>query len=144
MKSGANVFGQPADEVQGVFVVRLTRVTGIVLIVLGAVYFVMTGSTHPTALIPSAFGLLLLLCGVLANSEDPKRVMLWMHIAVTIGLLGFLSTALRGGKAYAHAATLTIVQRTAAQEELIMAVACLVFTALCVRNFVANRRARLA
>ena len=124
--------------------VRLTRVTGIVLIVLGVVYFVLTGSAHPTALIPSGFGLLLLICGVLAISENPKRIMLWMHIAVTIGLLGFLSTAIRGGKSYAHAATLTIVQRTAAQEELIMAAICFVFTALCVWNFVVNRRARLA
>ena len=104
----------------------------------------MTGSAHPTALIPSVFGVLLLLCGILANSEETKRVMLWMHIAVTIGLLGFLSTAVRGGKAYAHAATLTVVQRTAAQEELIMAAVCLIFTVLCVRNFIANRRVRLA
>ncbi len=123
--------------------VRLTRVTGIVLIVLGLVYFVVTGSAHPTALIPSAFGLILLICGVLASSESSKRAMLWMHIAVTVGLLGFLLTAIRGGKSYAHAATLTIVQRTAAQEELIMAAICFVFTALCVRNFLANRRARL-
>ena len=124
--------------------VRLTRVTGIVLIVLGVVYFVMTGSAHPTPLIPSVFGLLLLLCGILANSEDPKRVMLWMHIAVTIGLLGFLFPGGRAGMALAHSASLTVVQRTAAQEELLMALVCLVFTALCVRNFISNRRARLA
>lgn len=124
--------------------VRLTRVTGIVLMVLGVVYFVLTGSAHPTPLIPSIFGLLLLVCGVLAASEDNRRVMLWMHIAVTIGLVGFLFPGIRAAMSLAHAASLTVVQRTAAQEELIMAAICFLFTGLCVRNFISNRRARLA
>ena len=124
--------------------VRLTRITGIVLIVLGLVYFVMTGSAHPTPLIPSIWGLLLLICGVLAISKNTKRVMLWMHVAVTLGLLGFLFPAIRAAMTYAHPATLTVIKRTAAQEEVIMATICLLFTALCVRNFIANRRARLA
>lgn len=118
---------------------RIARITGIVLIVLGAVYFFLTGSAHPTSLIPAGFGLLLFVCGVLANTEDTKRRMLWMHIAVTIGLLGFLFPAIRGRMAFAHAATLTEVQRTAATEQLIMAVICAVFTALCVRSFIAAR-----
>ena len=123
---------------------RLTRVFGIVLVVLGAVYFVMTGSAHPTALIPVYFGFVLFVCGLLANTEDAKRRMLWMHIAVTVGLLGFLFPAIRGGMALAHSASLTVVQRTAAQEEVIMAVICGVFTALCVRSFIAARGGRTA
>ncbi len=78
---------------------RFTRVFGTVLVVLGAVYFVMTGSAHPTALIPAYFGVVLFVCGLLANTEDAKRRMLWMHIAVTVGLLGFLFPAIRGGRA---------------------------------------------
>ena len=123
---------------------RLTRVFGIVLVVLGAVYFVMTGSAHPTALIPAYFGVVLFLCGFLANTEDAKKRMLWMHIAVTVGLLGFLFPAFRGGMALTHSATLTVVQRTAAQEEVVMAVICGIFTALCVRSFIAARVARTA
>ena len=123
---------------------RATRITGIVLIVLGAVYFFMTGAAHPTALIPSYFGIVLLLCGALANSPDTKRVMLWMHIAVTIGLIGFLFPGFRAVKAFMSAAALTPVKQTAATESLIMAVICGIFTALCVRNFISNRRARLA
>ena len=123
---------------------RVTRITGIVLIVLGIVYFVMTGSTHKTALIPTWFGVVLLVCGVLANSTDTKKVMLWMHIAVTVGLLGCLFPGFRAVRAFAGSAALTTAKQTAATESLIMAVICGVFTALCVRNFVANRRARLA
>ena len=123
---------------------RVTRVFGIVLVVLGAVYFFMTGSAHPTALIPAAFGFVLFVCGVLANTEDAGRRMLWMHIAVTVGLIGCLFPAVRGGTALARSAYLTAVQRTAAQEEVVMAVICGVFTALCVRSFVVARVGRTA
>ncbi len=124
--------------------VRMTRVFGIVLVVLGVVYFVLTGSQYPTPLIPAVFGVLLFVCGLLANTPDTKRRMLWMHIAVTIGLFDFLFPGFRGGMALARSVTLTEVQRTAAQEEIAMAVICAVFTALCVRNFIATRAARTA
>ncbi len=123
---------------------RVTRVTGIVLIVLGGVYFFITGASHPTALIPAFFGIVLLLCGALANSPDPKRVMLWMHIAVTVGLIGFLFPGFRALRALLGSTTLTPGKQTAAIESLVMAVVCGLFTAVCVRNFIANRRARLA
>ena len=123
---------------------RVTRVTGIVLIVLGAVYFFITGAAHPTALIPSYFGLVLLLCGALANSPDPRRVMLWMHIAVTVGLLGCLFPGFRAVRSFLSTVPLTQAKQTAATESLLMAVICGVFTTLCVSNFISNRRARLA
>ncbi len=123
---------------------RMTRITGVVLIVLGAVYFFMTGASHPTALIPAFFGIVLWLCGLLANTPDTKRVMLWMHIAVTIGLVGFLFPGFRALRSLLGSAVLTPVKQTAAIESLIMAAICGVFTVLCVRNFLANRRARLA
>ena len=123
---------------------RVTRVFGVILVVLGAVYFFATGSSHPTALIPAAFGFVLFLCGVFANTEDPGRRMLWMHIAVTVGLVGFLFPAIRGGMALARSIYLTPVQRVAAQEEVVMAVICAAFTALCVRSFIVARVGRTA
>ena len=123
---------------------RVTRVFGIALIVLGAIYFVLTGSTHPTALIPAFFGAVLFVCGLLANTEDLGRRKLWMHVAVTVGLLGFLFPGIRGGMALLRSSALTEVQRTAAQESVLMAVICGVFTALCVRNFITARAARTA
>ena len=125
-------------------ITRTTRVFGIILVVLGAVYYLLTGSIHPTALIPAAFGFVLFVCGLLANTADTKRRMLWMHIAVTIGLIGFLFPAIRGGRALARSAYLTPVQHTAAQESIMMALICAVFTALCVRNFIVARAQRLA
>ena len=123
---------------------RVARITGIVLIVLGVVYFVMTGMLHKTSLIPTWFGVALLICGLLANTPDTKKVMLWMHIAVTVGLIGCLFPGFRAVRTFAGSAALTPAKQTAATESLIMAVICAAFTAICVRNFVANRRARLA
>lgn len=123
---------------------KLTQVFGVILVVLGAGYFFATGSSHPTALIPAAFGFVLFVCGLLANTEDAGRRMLWMHIAVTVGLLGFVFPAIRGGMALARSQYLTPVQRVAAQEEIVMAVICAVFTGLCVRSFIVARVGRTA
>lgn len=123
---------------------RIARITGIVLIVLGAVYFFLTGAAHPTSLIASLFGLILLVCGVLANTPDAKKRMLWMHIAVTVGLLGFLFPAIMGGMAVARRTGLRPGEQNAVAEQMIMAVICLIFVVLCVRSFIAARVGRTA
>jgi len=119
---------------------KVTIAVGVVLIALGVWGFIGTGSAHPTALIPAYFGLVLAICGSLAITEDTKRRMLWMHIAVTVGLLGFLGTAaavvdevrMLRGTAFPHP--------IAVEEKAAMSVVCLVFVALCVRSFIAARR----
>lgn len=127
---------------------KLTIGFGVALIVVGVLGFVLTGSVHMTALIPAWFGVALALCGALANTEDARRRMLWMHIAVTIGLLGFLFPGIRAGMALARAHStgveLSATARGAVHEELVMSFVCLVFTALCVRSFIAARRGRAA
>ena len=69
---------------------KLTIGFGVLLILLGIFGFVATGSAHPTALIPAGVGLLFVLFGVMANTENSKKRMLWMHISVTVALLTFL------------------------------------------------------
>ncbi|HVG26962.1 MAG TPA: hypothetical protein VM865_05105 [Acidobacteriaceae bacterium] len=127
---------------------KLTIGFGVALIVLGVASFVLTGSTHPTALIPVWFGIALAVCGALAITEDARRRMLWMHIAVTLGLLGFLFPGIRGAialaKAHASGVELAAGTANAVHEQLAMAVLCLVFTGLCVRSFIAARRNRTA
>ena len=121
---------------------KVTIGVGILLIALGVWGYVATGSAHPTALIPCYFGAVLAICGVLASTENPKQRMLWMHIAVTVGLLGFLFTIpaivdlvrlLRG---------VTFPHPVAVEEKAGMSLVCLVFVALCVRSFIAARRGR--
>ena len=119
-------------------------VVGLLLIVLGGAFFFGTGGSHKTALIPAWFGVAIALCGALGNTEDTKRRALWMHIAVTLGLVGFVFPGFWALRSSLHADTLTDVQRVAMEESWAMAAICLIFTILCVRNFIANRRTRLA
>ncbi len=115
---------------------------GFVLILLGIFGFVATGSHAPTALIPAFVGLLLCIFGFLANTGDAKKRMLFMHIAVTLGLLGFLGTA---KSIYDYIRMIQGVQfphPAAVEEKAAMAVLLLIFVVLCVRSFIAARRAR--
>jgi hypothetical protein len=123
---------------------KLTIGFGVLLILLGIVGFVSTGSAHPTALIPSAFGLLLAVFGILAKTEDAKKRMLWMHIAVTVGLLGFLFTIPGLIDVIRMARGVTVKRPAAAEEQAVMWLICGIFVALCVRSFINARRSRLA
>jgi hypothetical protein len=121
---------------------KLTIGFGVVLILLGAWGFFGTGSQHPTALIPVYFGLGLVIPGALAMTEDAKKRMLWMHIAVTVGLLGFLGAGSRAVMELvkAHGQSLSDTAAVAVRFQEAMAVICLVYVALCVRSFIAARR----
>lgn len=121
---------------------KLTMVFGVLLVVLGGIGFVATGSTHPTALIPAGFGLVICIAGMLANTEDSKKRMLWMHIAVTVGLLGFLGGAVMTAMAFVKAHGGPLARPTATGEQAVMGAICAVFVGLCVRSFIAARRSR--
>jgi hypothetical protein len=122
---------------------KLTMVFGALLIALGAGAFVVLGH-HPHTLIPAAFGLLLVIFGALANTPDSKKRMLFMHIAVTVGLLGFLGTIPGFIGVVKMLSGATTTRPDAAIVQALMGTICLVFTALCVRSFIAARRTRLA
>ncbi len=121
---------------------RITFYFGLILIFIGVYFFNSTGATHPTSLIPAWFGLALVLFGALANSKDPGKRKLYMHIAVTIGLLGFLFPGFMSIKdlVKSHADQTPLAHPAAVHEQLLMAVLCLIFVALCVRSFIAARR----
>jgi multisubunit Na+/H+ antiporter MnhF subunit len=121
---------------------KVTVGFGVVLIVLGAWGFIATGSAHPTALIPAYFGLVLAIAGGLATTENAKRRMLWMHIAVTVGLLGFLGTVAAAVDEVRMLSGAVFPHPIAVEEKAAMSVICLVFVVLCVRSFIAARRDR--
>ena len=108
-------------------------------LLLGISGFVLTGSTHKTALIPCIFGLLLLVFGLLARKDNLRKHV--MHAAVLIALLAFLGTArslphlpeLFNGTAEKPAAIIT---------QAINATLSLAFIFLAVRSFIRARRAR--
>ena len=121
---------------------KVTIWFGVVLIVLGMWGFIATGSAHPTALIPAYFGLVLAISGGLATTENAKRRMLWMHIAVTVGLLGFLGTVAAVVDEVRMLRGTVFPHPIAVEEKAAMSLLCLAFVLLCVRSFIAARRAR--
>ncbi|MDQ2926347.1 MAG: hypothetical protein M3R43_12455 [Acidobacteriota bacterium] len=123
---------------------KLTIVFGVLLLVLGAAGFLLTGREHPTALIPAAFGLVLFVCGFFANTEDSKRRMLWMHIAVSVGLIGFLGSGAMVVMKYIWAHGEPFINPAAVEAQAAMCVLCAIFVGLCVRSFIAARRGRAA
>jgi hypothetical protein len=121
---------------------RITLYFGAVLTGIGIYFFIVTGSTHPTSLIPVWFGIALALFGILANSKDASKRKLYMHIAVTIGLLGFLFPGFMAAKDLikAHSDQLPLAHPAAVHEQLLMAILCSIFVLLCVRSFITARR----
>jgi fucose 4-O-acetylase-like acetyltransferase len=115
---------------------------GVVLILLGIWGFVATGNMYPTALIPTWFGFTLAVSGALAHTADEKRRMLWMHTAAGLGLLGFLSATVRAIIVLVKAHGAPLAYPIAVEDQVAMAVICLVYVLLCVRSFIAVRRSR--
>lgn len=103
-----------------------------------------TGAIHSTALIPAWFGVALGFGGLLAISPSESRRKLFMHINVTIGLLGFLGgavEAIRGYVSASHAGHQP--DMVALASKLTMTGLMLIYVILCVRSFIAARRARM-
>jgi uncharacterized membrane protein (UPF0136 family) len=120
---------------------RLTIIFGALLTAVGIIGYFFTGGMHSVL-----FGILLVICGAMANTENTGRRMLWMHIAVTIGLLGFLVPGIMSivQIAQAHSKGIPLPYPARVYEQIIVALICFVFTVLCVRSFIAARRLRTA
>jgi hypothetical protein len=124
-------------------VAKVTIVFGVLLIVLGLVGFFGTGSVHHTALIPAWFGLALVGGGFLAISPSETRRKIFMHINVTVGLLGVLGAAGSALHNYGHARSLGMdPDYKAMASQLVMAGLLLIYVNLCIRSFIQARRSR--
>jgi hypothetical protein len=122
---------------------KVTLVFAALLIALGLVGYLGTGSQHPTALIPTWFGLALGVFGFLAISPNEGRRKLFMHINVTVGLLGFLGAAIEAVRGYVTATSAGHEpDQIALASKLTMAGLTLIYVILCVRSFIAARRSR--
>ena len=110
---------------------------GIALIALGFVGYFATGKASMTALIPSAFGLLICLCGALALKENLRKHA--MHVAVLLSVVAMggaghrivKSGVLSGAELAFPAAVLS---------QGIMVALSLVFLAFAVKSFIDARR----
>jgi len=120
---------------------KLTLVLAVLLVALGLIGYIGTGSMHPTALIPAWIGLALGIFGFLAISRNEGRRKLFMHINVTIALLGFLGSAAEAVRGYVHAKSAGVEpDQIALASKITLAGLLLFYIILCVRSFIAARR----
>jgi hypothetical protein len=123
---------------------KLTIGFGILLILLGVFGYVATGSAHPTALIPTWIGILFVIFGLMANTEDAKKRMLWMHVSVTVALLTFLGMIPAAIDCFRLAHGVSFPYPAAVEEKAALGLFSLIYVLFCVRSFIAARRSRLA
>ncbi len=114
-------------------------VSGVLLILIGIagyLFSIVNDNASPTALIPAAFGALLLILGLLAKSKENLRKHL-MHAAVLVGLLGFIIPTAR---LVSQMSKITV--SLAVLSQALMALVCLFFVILSIQSFVNARRNR--
>jgi hypothetical protein len=117
-----------------------TIVCGAILIAVGVIGFFVTGREQPTALIPAILGFFIALSGFLALKKEKLRKHM-MHAAAGLSLLGVLATA-RGAFALPTLLGGGEVARPAAViAQSITFLVLLVFLIICVRSFIAARKA---
>ena len=115
---------------------KVTLVFAVLLIALGLIGYLGTDSAHPTALIPTWFGIAFAVFGALAMSPKERRRKLFMHVNVSLGLLGYLMVMVEIVRNLVSGKT---VDATALLAKTTMAWLLLIYIILCVRSF---RRAR--
>jgi uncharacterized membrane protein len=120
---------------------KISVVFAILLIALGLIGYFGTGAEHATALIPTWFAAALGMFGLLAMSPDEGRRKLFMHVNVTLGLLGFIAVGIESIRGYVHAKNAGIQpDMIALASKVTMTGLLLVYVILCVRSFIAARR----
>ena len=122
---------------------KVTLVFALLLVALGLVGYLGSGHQHPTALIPFWWGLALGIFGILAISPNERRRKIFMHVNVTIGLLGFIGALVEGIRGWGKPTPGAYVI-SAETSKLWMAALMLIYVLLCVRSFINARRQPVA
>ena len=117
----------------------VTITYGVLLIALGVGAWLGFGRSSMTALIPAFFGLPITILGVLAARENLRKHV--MHAAAAIATLGFLGSVPGLVKIIQSLGGAELARPGATAVQAVMAVLSLVFVILCVRSFIAARRA---
>ena len=118
---------------------NITIIYGIFLVVWGFVVTIFSDSQSITSLIPTIFGLTIIILSFFAKKFTNKKK-LFMHIVVLIGFIIFLGglDLIRGliqGNIF--------VNLWASSSKFMMIISGLVFTILCIKSFIFNRKNKL-
>ena len=117
----------------------LTIGYGLFLIAWAAIVSILVESKSITSWIPAMIGLPILVGGLLAKSQPAKRK-LWMHVAVSFGLIAFL-----GGLDFFRGITADggpFAKPAAGASKLLLLLTGGVYTFACVKSFIWARRSK--
>lgn len=114
------------------FLPNLTTGYGAMLIVWGIAVSILSESNSITSYFPSMLGAPILISGILAT-RNPEKRKLWMHIAVTFGLLCAL-----GGTRFFMVMSDGLNYATSSM--LMLLVTGSIYTYLCVQSFIEARK----
>jgi hypothetical protein len=117
-------------------------IIGILLVLLGVVSFLASGGQSPTALIPTAFGIVLAGLGLLARKEALRKHA--MHAAAAVGLIAILGSASGFFKLFTLLSGDEVLRPAAVVAQSIMFVLSALFVGLAVNSFIKARRNRQA
>jgi hypothetical protein len=121
---------------------KITIIFGLLLCGLSAIVLILKSEfSFGTWLIPTFFGLPLVVLGILAAKSDSARKH-YMHAAVSIGFLGGLLALFQGISQLVKLARGVEINSLAAGMVWAMTVLCFAFVGLCVQSFIAARKAR--
>ncbi len=121
---------------------KITIGFGILLTLLGLGAYVGSGAASFTALIPSFFGVALLILGYLGLKENLRKHS--MRVGALIGVLGFLGSASGLAKIFTLLSGCSVERPTAVIVQSIMATVCAVYVWLSIRSFIKARRNQAA
>jgi len=119
-----------------------TLIISLLLIALGGVTYMIAGGpgeASPTALIPTFFGIVVGLFGLLALKPGARKHA--MHAVSVLALLGVLAS---GGKFAGDLASGKFAMDMAGFSQIAMSALSLLLLVLCIRSFIQARRARQA
>ena len=113
---------------------------GAILTMVGIAGYVLTGAVSPTALIPAAIGIALVVLGLVGQRQPDLRKHV-MHVAVLVAIVGLAGSltgllALPGALASGEGVRPAMVMRAS------MAILLIVYIVVAVRSFILARRAR--
>ena len=113
---------------------------GIILTLLGAIGYALSGGESITALIPSFFGIPILILGLLARKEHWRKHM--MHAITLLALIGFAGSV-RGISSLADMlGGVEVARPLATVMQSVMALLTLAFVIFAVKSFIDARRQR--
>jgi hypothetical protein len=121
---------------------RFSIITGLILIVLAAVSYILSAGESWTALIPAIFGIPMVVLGCVAKKESARRHA--MHTAVAIAMVGFFGTIRVLPKFLTMIGGNSVERPGAVVAQIIMSIICITFVGAGIKSFVDARRNKTA